>query len=151
MSDTPRTNRARADYVVWKDKQCDSDMGGGRELVKPVAPDGWATARDLERESDRLAAENAELQAWKESAMQVESEWDEQAVGHLLGMRLGSSIRAGIQPAIEKLLRDRAMLREALEEAEDALSLLVLIDKSDLAHNTLDKAREALAATNDES
>ena len=44
------------------------------------------------------------LAAWKESALAVEASWDCQAVGKLLGIPLGSDIRAGIEPGIRALL-----------------------------------------------
>ena len=44
------------------------------------------------------------LAAWKESALAVEASWNCQAVGKLLGLPLGSDIRAGIEPGIRKLL-----------------------------------------------
>jgi len=47
--------------------------------------------------------ELTQLRAWKESAMQVESEWDSQAVGKLLGIPLGASIRKNIAPKIKAM------------------------------------------------
>ena len=52
----------------------------------------------------QLAEQHAELAAWKESALAVEASWDCQAVGKLLGLPLGSDIRAGIEPGIRALL-----------------------------------------------
>ena len=53
---------------------------------------------------DTLEREAVELRAWKDSAQRVESEWDAQAVGKLLGVPLGESIRANIQPRITAML-----------------------------------------------
>ena len=52
----------------------------------------------------RFEIQRTALLAWKESALLVESEWDVQAVGKLLGVPLGESIRANIQPRITALL-----------------------------------------------
>lgn len=43
------------------------------------------------------------LARWKAEQLLVESEWDAQAVGRLLQVPLGGSIRAAIQPGIEAL------------------------------------------------
>ena len=44
----------------------------------------------------RLKERIAELEAWKESALQVEREWDVQAVARMLNVPLGASIRSAI-------------------------------------------------------
>lgn len=51
-----------------------------------------------------------ELRRWKKEQMQVESEWDAQAVGRELDLPLGSSIRAGILPAVKKLRQQLATM-----------------------------------------
>lgn len=70
----------------------------------------WSTRMQAEQvplcvrtEMLHLAAKVAELEAWKESAMAVEAQWDDQAVARELGLPLGSSIRAGILPAVKAL------------------------------------------------
>lgn len=57
---TPETDAARKAHAAWKERQHDSDMGGGRELVQPVAPDGWATSERLERERDEAQCRAAQ-------------------------------------------------------------------------------------------
>ena len=68
------------------------------------------------QERMELEARVAELEAWKASALAVEKEWDAQEVGKLLGLTLGTRIRAGIAPAIKNLQAQNARLRAALEE-----------------------------------
>lgn len=75
-------------------------------------------------EISKLKERVAELEAWKESALAVEREWDEQAVGRELRVPLGASIRraVGIRVpilvhALERIadedhLRDRAQLAD---------------------------------------
>lgn len=58
----------------------------------------------------RRTAECIELRAWKESVLEVESRWDCQAVGKLLGLTLGSEIRPNIEPKIRELLAERNRL-----------------------------------------
>lgn len=60
-------------------------------------------ARLLIDEGLKLVEENARLEAWKREAIAVESTWDVQAVGKLIGTPLGGDIRAGVQPYIERL------------------------------------------------
>jgi hypothetical protein len=47
-----------------------------------------------------------ELRAWKESAMQVESEWDLQEIANLLGVPLGESVRKGIYEKVKILINN---------------------------------------------
>lgn len=58
---------------------------------------------DRETTIQRLEAEVKQLKSWKEEMLYVESTWDCQAVGHLLGLTLGDNIRANIQSSIEAL------------------------------------------------
>lgn len=60
-----------------------------------------------------------ELEDWKASQLKVESEWNSQEVGRLLKVPLGHSIRAAIQPAIEKLQRRVAELEGQVGELRD--------------------------------
>jgi hypothetical protein len=60
----------------------------------------WATEDGAVK---KLEGELADLRAWKESALLVESEWDVQAVGREIGVDLGESIRPQILPYIKRL------------------------------------------------
>lgn len=82
----------------------------------------------------RLRAENAELKNWKESMMEIEKSWDEQAVAKLLGIPLGAPIRPAIESAIRKLKEGQfaAALRE--EKAELANLLRRLRRATDAAY-----------------
>lgn len=55
-----------------------------------------------------MLKEMQNLKAWKEEEMQVESQWDCQAVGRLIGSKLGEQIKPQIQPYIEWLQADLA-------------------------------------------
>lgn len=55
-----------------------------------------------------------DLRRWKQECLAVESCWDVQAVGQLIGVPLGGDIRSAIQPAIETLRTENNRLRAAL-------------------------------------
>jgi hypothetical protein len=69
---------------------------------------------DLSARNAALEAENAALKRWKAERTEVESQWNPQAVGKALGLQLGSQIREGILPGIQKLIAENAELRIAL-------------------------------------
>ena len=85
-----------------------------------------------QRVLDRLQTENAKLEAqllasqaecerlreWKRQQLQVESEWDPQAVGNALGIQWGASIRAGILPAVQTLSAQMAQLTRPVSDEE---------------------------------
>lgn len=56
----------------------------------------WDAIERFERQRD-------ELQQWKAEQLIVESQWDTQAIGKELNLPLGSSIHAGILPAVQQL------------------------------------------------
>lgn len=70
---------------------------------------------------DQLAGELERLQQWKDSAMAVESEWDEQAIAAMLGAKLGESCRRAIAREVPKLIADRDRLAGELKAAREAL------------------------------
>lgn len=77
-----------------------------------------------------------ELRSWKKQALQVESQWDAQKVGDLLGIGLGQSIRANIEPKIEQLILDREMLLNTLK----SIRFLVSEPNCSSIKNMADKA-----------
>jgi hypothetical protein len=93
--------------------------------------DGFCLADDLRGEVDGLIAmenelaevtkQRDELQEWKDSAMQVESSWDAQSVGKLLGFAIGSAIHPQIEPAIREIIKQRDALAEAGNQLLDSL------------------------------
>lgn len=100
------------------------------------------------------------LADWKAEQLAVESEWDAQAVGRLLRVPLGQSVRAAIQPGIEALQRRVAelkgqacVLRAALEwYAEQSRLCRLIHGEGDAGRNALSgdggqRARAAIAAT----
>ena len=68
-------------------------------------------------ERQRLTRERDELQAWKDSAMAVEREWDPNTLATMLGGRLGEAQRVVIQREVPKLL-------ERVKRFEDQVSRL---------------------------
>lgn len=55
-------------------------------------------------ELDQLQSQVSRLEQWKSEQLQLESMWNEQSVGRLLGVRLGEMIRPNIEPKIIELL-----------------------------------------------
>lgn len=66
------------------------------------------------------------LRAWKKEMLLLESSWNEQKVGELIGASPGCSIRPKIQPAIEQLsaVCDELALDVSGETAHEGASLL---------------------------
>jgi hypothetical protein len=71
-------------------------------------------ARKLERELK-------ELRQWKKEMLFVESQWDEQMVGRLLGLQLGDYIKANIEPKLRQLIHERD---EAVGKERQSKSLI---------------------------
>lgn len=63
-------------------------------------------------EIERLNARIAELEAWKESALAVEREWDAQAVARMLNVPLGASIRSAIAKRVPILVLALEMIAD---------------------------------------
>lgn len=66
----------------------------------------------LLEQNEALAKENAELKAWKESALSLNAEMDEQALAKMLGGELGRSCRKIIAEKVPMLVEENAALRE---------------------------------------
>ena len=81
----------------------------------------------VQRQTDqvrRRESELAELQAWKASAIAVESEWDAQAIAKLLGATLGQSCRKVINEKVPLLVSERDTLRAEVSRLREALKAL---------------------------
>lgn len=61
--------------------------------------------QDLLDERNELLREVEQLRAWKESALAVEREWDEQAIAKMLGGQLGRSCRKIISEKVPELVK----------------------------------------------
>ena len=91
------------------------------------------TASDHKCRNCMAADEIERLTAWKAEALAVEATWDIQAIGKMLNLPLGASIRAEIGPAIERLTAALeaendmagAALRAAIQEEREACALVV--------------------------
>ena len=66
----------------------------------------------LLEQNEALEKENAELKAWKESALSLNAEMDEQALAKMLGGKLGHSCRKIISEKVRKLIEENATLRQ---------------------------------------
>jgi len=85
MTDTPRIEAA---------------LNQGASAFSALSREG----RKLERELAAVTKERDQLQQWKDDAMQVEAEWDSQALAKRLGVTPGYSVRKGIQEKVLLLL-----------------------------------------------
>jgi hypothetical protein len=70
------------------------------------------TAKSIKEAIEKLTEERDDLKRWKEEMLQVESEWDCQKVGKILGIGLGQSIRKNIEPKIRELIKEREYLED---------------------------------------
>lgn len=75
--------------------------------------------RILELEIERDA-----LKAWKESAMAIEREWDEQALAFMLGVPLGQSVRMGIAEKVPEIIARVKRLEDVLVAADRYITLV---------------------------
>jgi hypothetical protein len=99
MSDTPRMVSVR---------RCQYE---NPNLPKYIVP--YEDAAQLEHELIQCKSELAELKRWKSEMMEVESQWDVQAVGGAIeGLKLGEPIHPAILPYIRKLQRELTETRE---------------------------------------
>ena len=95
----------------------------GKEFVgfyrakSPIGNAHLVNADQMAKLFEALEAKLAALEEWKESALEVESKWDCQAVGRLLGVQWGSDIRSQIQPGIESLQAEVEKLRKAIKKS----------------------------------
>lgn len=121
-----------------------------------------AATTEANKRMAELKSEVAELKAWKDEAIQVESEWDCQAVAEALNIPLGQSIRTNILPKIIELKVSNNHLREALVICKQFITEAILDDNYheascglDEIYNLRDKAiklsEAALSATPAES
>ena len=70
----------------------------------------------LLEQNEALTKENAELKAWKESALSLNAEMDEQYLAKMLGGELGKSCRKIIAEKVPMLVEENAALKEALRD-----------------------------------
>jgi hypothetical protein len=87
----------------------------------------------LLEQNEALAKENAELKAWKESALSLNAEMDEQSLAKMLGGELGRSCRKIIAERVPMLVEENAALREdsqMLNWLLDNCSTFVTVDNT---------------------
>jgi hypothetical protein len=115
--------RGRTDDEVENDTQ--SELAAWELLREAQAENiGWQNKWQVAVEMAALAqnelaavtAQRDELQQWKNDQMTVNSEWDMQTVGELLGLRIGEAITLNIEPQIRELINQRDRLAEALQK-----------------------------------
>lgn len=85
---------------------------------------------DTFRELIEIVVERAELAAWKESALSLEREWDQQRIAKLLGGKLGRSCRKVINERVPVLTKrlERAVEIIAAEWFCDEKSVIERLD-----------------------
>lgn len=97
------------------------------KLVHPVALTINRAIAELtatKQQLDEVTKQRDALQEWKESAMQVGSSWDAQAIGELIGVQLGCAILPQIEPAIRKMIAQRDERQDRLTKLSNASSVL---------------------------
>ena len=128
VSDTPRTDAACNIYdlqIVAED--IERELNAANERIKRLEESSQQLKSlnnkiceinlKVSQERDDLNVRIKRLDEWKESALEVEREWDANAVATMLGAKLGESQRKVIQREVPLLL-DRI---KRLEEAGDAM------------------------------
>lgn len=100
------------------------------EVKKAFSP---TFVRELHAECLNLKRENDTLKAWKESALSLNAEMDEQYLAKMLGGELGRSCRKIIAEKVPMLVEENASLREdsqMLNWLLDNCSTFVTVDNS---------------------
>jgi DNA repair exonuclease SbcCD ATPase subunit len=72
----------------------------------------------LQQRVRELEAERDELKRWKAEQLAVESTWDAQVVGKLIGCKWGEGIREKIEPFIKDTIAERDRLKAELAECK---------------------------------
>lgn len=91
-------------------------------------------ARQLEREL-------AVLQDWKDQQMQVESEWDPQALAKALGGTIGQSCRKVIQEGAYRLIKERDAALAKCQQLREAIAYELKLSKiADEAYGNKDSS-----------
>lgn len=83
------------------------------EVKKAFSP---TFVRELHAECLNLKRENDTLKAWKESALSLNAEMDEQSLAKMLGGELGKSCRKIIAEKVPMLVEENAALKDALRD-----------------------------------
>jgi hypothetical protein len=93
--------------------------------------------RELEAQEQLTAQYKAKcesLKAWKESAIEVEREWDAQAIATMLGGRLGDSCRRVVAEKVPQLIARvesaEAALAERERECERLRGVMIVIEEA---------------------
>lgn len=74
-----------------------------------------ATIYSMAQEMKLMEKELEQLQKWKDETLEVESQWDVQAVGEAMGLTIGERICPAILPYIRKLQGEIAEARSAVK------------------------------------
>lgn len=134
MSNTPRTDalfiKEDDNYPppMWIDdwaRQLERELNESNKIIRQQ--------QLLDEENLMLKNRIKQLEDWKQSALEVEREWDANAVATMLGAKLGESQRKVIQREVPRLL-DRI---KQLEETGDAIMNCIS------SWDAWDKAKEA--------
>lgn len=95
-------------HTPWQWVPCEQVL----ELDMLQATKEFALAFAFRKESHA----HYKLAGWKSEAMEVEAQWNCQAIGKLLDVKLGDHIRPNIEPGIRKLISQRDGANNLLRE-----------------------------------
>lgn len=94
-----------------------------RFLIVPAPPGQFYRVLD-DDDAIELAKYCDQLVAWKESALAVEKEWDEQAIAAMLGGKMGESCRAVIAREVPLVIERLAAAQDEVEGLKKVLRQL---------------------------
>lgn len=110
------------DVIDWKEKakSADNALFQYGEFVCSLATAlGWKPRTSIELND--ICSEVAALVRWKREQLECEGQWDIQAIGSLLNMKMGDHIREHIEPKIRELIKERDSWKgSAMEWADNA-------------------------------
>ena len=153
MSDTPRTDTESFYPHDSKHKVCDANFARTLERELNATNDRVKRLEEssqqlkslnnkiceinlkVSQERDDLNVRIKRLDEWKESALEVEREWDANAVATMLGAKLGESQRKVIQREVPLLLERIKRLEEALDLVRPYCSFVHHSKKHQHAYN----------------
>lgn len=112
----------RGNLIVYKIRQlclCPSTMPDESNHADQSC--GELSCDECNARTAALIAERDQLQAWKDSALALEREWDQQALAKMLGGTLGHSCRKIINEKVPLLIAERDQLRAEVRKLQEQI------------------------------
>lgn len=101
-------------------RELERELAATNIKIQSVLDERKEVVERIVAENSTLRMQCASLRDWKESAMSLEMSWDEQAIGKILNLPLGTFIRPQILPAIQalrtRLERAESLIRELTDD-----------------------------------